>query len=199
MNVLVSSFDVFENMKFIKLFKNNLPISRVCFIASVFSLHEKNEQYAKILKSLFERQLELDIEIAIVDNRVTKDEASILVQRSDLVFLSGGDTFSQYQSLKEYGLISMIKAYSKIVMGMSAGALNMCENVILPIGLDRYVTRGLEYDGIGRVEFSILPHYNQFDRLFIDSLPKDILYGIDDDGFICCNKSEIILEKCHVI
>jgi len=199
MNVLMSSFDAFENLKLINILKNRLNIHRVCFIASVFSLHEKNDQYAKILKSLFYRQLELDVEIHIVDDRISKEDAKAKIERSDCIFLSGGDTYSQYQSLLDYGLIKSIKEHSKLVMGMSAGALNMCETVILPSGLDRYVTNEIVYEGIGRVDFSVLPHYNEFDSDFIEGLSDEILYGIDDDGFIYCINDEIILDKCHII
>lgn len=200
MNILISSYDVFENNKFIKLLQGKLKHEIVIAdIASDFDIHAKNDIYAGQLQSLFEDKTNFEVTIKLVDSRLSIKEAKAIVDRADVLFLSGGDTYLQYQNLVRYELIKHIKEHSKLVIGMSAGALNMAETVCLPNHLDKYVDNLMMYDGIGRVDFSILPHYDDYEADFIESLPEEVLYGIDNNGFIYCDKNDIILDKCHII
>lgn len=60
-----------------------------------------------------------------IDYRVQKEDAQSLIQKASVIFLLGGDTLKQNAFLADYELAEWIKESNAIVMGASAGAINM--------------------------------------------------------------------------
>jgi dipeptidase E len=66
-----------------------------------------------------------------VDNEVSPEKAKESVETANVVWLSGGPTLAQMESIRRYGLIPALCARDGITIGMSAGAINMAKRVVL--------------------------------------------------------------------
>ncbi len=53
------------------------------------------------------------------------------IKNADLVYLMGGNPFSQKAFLEECGLCECLQKYSGVVLGVSAGAMNMSKYIIM--------------------------------------------------------------------
>lgn len=56
--------------------------------------------------------------------KVTAQET---IRNADVLWLAGGDTSKQFFYLESYGLISCIREHKGVVIGMSAGDINMAK------------------------------------------------------------------------
>lgn len=64
-------------------------------------------------------------EYHLINDRIQKEEAQTLIENTSVIFLLGGDTLKQNRFLMEYELADLIKKSKAVVMGASAGAINM--------------------------------------------------------------------------
>ncbi|MEZ0481486.1 Type 1 glutamine amidotransferase-like domain-containing protein [Planococcus sp. SSTMD024] len=99
-------------------------------------------------------------EYHLIDSSVQPDDAHALIRDASAIFLLGGDTLKQNRFLMEYELGEPIKTSTALVMGASAGAINMSakwkcsERFGYPVGLDSVC------DGIALDAFSVLSHFD---------------------------------------
>lgn len=75
-------------------------------------------------------------EAALVDFTISPKEAVSLVQRADVIWLSGGPTLTQIRHIKEYRLIEPLRERDGVTIGMSAGSINMARQVFIAKDLD---------------------------------------------------------------
>jgi len=64
-------------------------------------------------------------EYRLIDYSMQKETAQKVVENASVIFLLGGNPSEQKALLIEYALPSLIKASNAIVLGTSAGAMNM--------------------------------------------------------------------------
>lgn len=90
---------------------------------------------------------------------IDSSDAVNKIKNASLLFLLGGDPFEQKKMCEEMGIMSAIKEFNGIMMGMSAGAMLMSKYIIVTPCSDEYhdfrIENGLNMDGI-----SIYPHNN---------------------------------------
>lgn len=60
---------------------------------------------------------------------VTRDKAKKYIDGADIVYLCGGRTFYQMKFFDEINLKELLENYNGIVIGQSAGAINMADLV----------------------------------------------------------------------
>ncbi|MYL57595.1 cyanophycinase [Virgibacillus halodenitrificans] len=99
-------------------------------------------------------------EYHLINYRVKKEDAHTLVQHASVIFLLGGDALKQNYFLKEYELSNGIKSSSAIVMGASAGAINMSAKWLCSKKFGFNVETSAVLDGIGLGDFSVLSHFD---------------------------------------
>lgn len=99
-------------------------------------------------------------EYHVIYYRVRKEEAQTIIQNASVIFLLGGNTVKQNDFLKEYELSDSIKRGSAVVMGASAGAINMSAKWLCSENFGYKVEKSTVYDGIGLDNFSVLSHFN---------------------------------------
>ncbi|WP_409250624.1 Type 1 glutamine amidotransferase-like domain-containing protein [Bacillus sp. SCS-153A] len=99
-------------------------------------------------------------EYDLINYRVQKDEAQTKIQNASVIFLLGGDILKQNDFLKEYELSDSIKESSAVVMGASAGAINMSAKWLCSKNFGDKVETNSVYDGIGLDNFSVLSHFD---------------------------------------
>ncbi len=95
----------------------------------------------------------------MLDSRNEKN-ANEIVCGADLVILSGGKCVCQKEFFERIGLKDILKNYDGIVIGVSAGSMNLCETVanFPEDNADLNDPRWL--DGMGFVREIIVPHYD---------------------------------------
>ncbi len=96
----------------------------------------------------------------LINYRVQKKEAQTLFQHASVIFLLGGNILKQNVFLKEYELSDAIKKSSAVVMGASAGAINMSAKWLCSKNFGDKVEVNSVYDGIGLDNFSVLSHFD---------------------------------------
>lgn len=157
----------------------------LAFVASEFEyIYEKTDWYCNhFLKMFFDCGVTFD-SVNVIDGRMSKETAQEVVKNADVLWLAGGDTPTQFAYLEAYGLIPCIREHKGVIIGMSAGSINMTKTAICTVTCEHDELK--IYEALGLVEFSVEPHFdkdNVSEELLVLS-EKYPLYGICDDGAI---------------
>lgn len=99
-------------------------------------------------------------EYHVINYRVQKEEAHSLLKNASVIFLLGGNTIEQNGFLTDYELSEPIKTSKAIVMGASAGAINMSAKWLCSKNFGYDVETSSFYDGVGLNNFSVLSHFD---------------------------------------
>ena len=99
-------------------------------------------------------------EYHLIDYGLQKEDAQKLIQNASVIFLLGGNTVEQNGLLIEYELSGLIKKSRAVVMGTSAGAINMSAKWLCSKNFGYEVEMNSVYDGIGLDNFSVLSHFD---------------------------------------
>ncbi|WP_332649890.1 Type 1 glutamine amidotransferase-like domain-containing protein [Lysinibacillus sp. 54212] len=99
-------------------------------------------------------------EYYLINYSVHKEDAHKLIQNASVIFLLGGNTVNQNNFLNDYELSYVIKKSGAVVMGASAGAINMSAKWLCSKKLGYKVEINALYDGVGLDNFSVLSHYD---------------------------------------
>lgn len=173
--------------------KNNT----ILFIASSPNDVEKTESYSSILFEALKLSGISFNNYIILDSR-NKEQAKELISNADLIFLSGGSTYTQNLFFKEISLSELLLEFNGVLIGQSAGALNMSKEVFnSPEELDE--SEPIYFDGLGLTDINIEPHFElqydissqeekfQRDTILEESNKREI--------FGQCNGSHIIIDE----
>ncbi len=166
--------------------------NKFAFVASEFEkLHEKTDKYFRLFLNMFE-EVGIHFEQAyVIDGRMRADEAQQSVAEADVIWLSGGDTLTQFRYFQKYGLDTVFKQHDGIIIGMSAGSINMAKTSICTLSCGHYKQE--IYDGLACVDISVEPHFarNKVSNELLDLSKKYTIYGLCDDSFIVCSGKTI--------
>jgi len=99
-------------------------------------------------------------EYHLINYRVQKEDAQTIIQNASVIFLLGGSILNQHRFLKEYELSDSIRKGSAVVMGASAGAINMSAKWLSSKKLGDELETSHVYDGIGLDNFSVMSHFD---------------------------------------
>lgn len=160
---------------------------KLAFVASEFeNIYERTDWYCNhFLKMFSDCGITFD-SVNVIDGRMSKETAQDIIRKVDVLWLAGGDTPTQFAYLESYGLIPCIRDQKGVIIGMSAGSINMTKTAVCTLTCEHDKLR--IYEALGLVEFSIEPHFDK------DNLTEELLvlsetyplYGICDDGAIVC-------------
>lgn len=103
---------------------------------------------------------------------MTVEECQSLVEDSNMIFLLGGNPFLQQQLYVSKGLENLLQNYDGVIMGMSAGAMNMSKYIIITPCSDEYPSFDIR-KGLNLSNISIYPH-NNFEGM---SFPETVDLG----------------------
>ena len=130
----------------------------LAFIPTNFDDHDNNlERVNKIIQMFKNSNVEFK-EGYLIDNQVTKEEAIEIMKKSDVVFLTGGNPLEPIDGINNLGIRDAIKKYGKIIVGMSAGSMNMASKVLLAKDEEEDIPETVVYDGICLTDINIEPH-----------------------------------------
>ena len=156
---------------------------RVVYIASDYEYNTKTNEYAM----LFFNSLRLSgidfMQQIIIDSEYIKKPEYVFdwIRKADLVFLCGGNTYKQHLFFEKIKLKEALKDYSGIIIGQSAGSINMANSVFnSPEKKENY--EPIFFDGLDLTDINVEPHF-----------VKDISDFNDDEIF----KYNSILEESY--
>ena len=136
-----------EQSKFLK--EDILSNSNITFIASVFDNYEKNDLQKSNYIKFFQNIGITFKEVNLIDSRTSIAESQIILENTAIIFLLGGSPELQMKSIREYEIVECIKK-CKIVLGVSAGAMNQSNRVMYKDDFDNYKMK--DYAGLGIVD-----------------------------------------------
>lgn len=165
---------------------------RFAFIASEFEReHEKTDMYFQYFLRCFADIGILFEDAYIIDGRMEKEDIKKRVKEADAIWLSGGDTPTEYKYLLKYDLIGIIKNHTGIVIGMSAGAINLAKMSLCTLACG-HIKQEI-YNGIGCVDFSVEPHFvkSKISNELLELSQKYLIYGLCDNSIIIVTDNNI--------
>ncbi|MGD6777033.1 Type 1 glutamine amidotransferase-like domain-containing protein [Sutcliffiella horikoshii] len=99
-------------------------------------------------------------EYDLINYQVEKGDAQALIQKASVIFLLGGNPIKQNDFLREYELSGFIKQSNAVVMGASAGAINMSAKWLCSKKLGFEAETSSLLSGVDLDDFSVLSHYD---------------------------------------
>ena len=191
--ILTSMFPNGFHAQAAKVFREKISKrNKFVFVASEFEmLHGKSDKYFHIFLDMFEG-IGIHFENAyVVDGRMNAEAAQKAVAEADVVWLSGGDTPTQFGYFQTYGLDKVLGAHDGVIIGMSAGSINMAKTAICTLSCGHYKQE--IYDGLGCVDISVEPHFvrERVSDELLELSEKYTIYGLCDDGLIVCSGENV--------
>lgn len=128
-------------------------------------------------------------EYHFIDYRMQKEDAQRFIQNASVIFLCGGYPVLQNDFLAEYELSDAVKNSNAVIMGASAGALNMAAKWLSLINTGNEVETSTIYDGIGFDHFAYESHskrdYATFVQGYLFPLSEEIdVYAAEQESAI---------------
>lgn len=164
----------------------------ITFIASTFSNIEKTNMYLDIMIKWFKNIGITFKEAYLINDLVNPSQAKEYIDKSDVVFIMGGDTLEQIKNINKYNIIPNLQKRNGITIGISAGSINMAKNVAIARDIDDNIPDHSFYKGIGLVDINIEPHFDLNNTLH----NNDIIEISKENKIICLpNESFIRIEK----
>lgn len=145
-----------------QIFPEEIQGKVLCYIPSsgIKGSEPYIEQWQTIAK-------QYNAQFIVIDNYVKDEQQQVTLLASNIVVISGGNTFSLLQNLRQSGLDKSIKEFVNkpdfVLAGFSAGALVLTPTIAvcnLP-NFDQNVVGLKDLSGLGIVDFEIFPHYDK--------------------------------------
>lgn len=185
-----------ENKELIEQINNMVEkYNNLLFVCSSPDDYKKSEEFSKIIeKSLSLAKIKFE-HSDLLDSRNWLFTKS-LVNNSDLVILLGGNPLEQMEFFNNIELKDKIKKFKGCLMGISAGSINMANNVYC--SKDDDIEETLNYKGLGLTNINIEPHFDINDKERINNVllkdSKDTSFiALPDESFISINDNQIKL------
>jgi dipeptidase E len=178
-NYYFSGFDL-DNKTFKeieeRIRKDIKETNQIVFVPGYYEVKKvrraKNIYMPELIKVFADLDIHFKNIICITPN-TNNDKVKDYINNSDVVFLMGGNPFHQDKFIKDKGIDKLLENYSGIIMGVSAGAMNMSRKVIITPCSDEYPDYDIR-DGLTLSDISILPHFN------IDGYVPEVIDCNDD-------------------
>ena len=185
---IFSSFD--KDIRFNEVanyFKNDMVLYKnIVFIPANFENMEKVNDYANIDVSWF-KEIGINLnEITVLNDTMTKEEMFRSIENADIIFLMGGDTLKQNDFLMKNDLKPIIKTFKKVVIGISAGTINLSNISLCSKDEEDGVEKTITYEGIGRINYTIEPHFDIDNKILLQNelyplSEKMTIYGLPNN------------------
>lgn len=185
---IFSSFD--KDIRFNEVanyFKNDMVLYKnIVFIPANFENMEKVNGYANINVSWF-KEIGINLNgITVLNDTMTKEEMFRSIENADIIFLMGGDTLKQNDFLMKNDLKPIIKTFKKVVIGISAGAINLSNISLCSKDEEDGVEKTITYEGIGRINYTIEPHFDIDNKILLQNelyplSEKMTIYGLPNN------------------
>lgn len=169
----------------------------ILFIASSPDDKEKIELYTKLL---FEglKLSGVSFKKYLVLDSSTVDKTKEYIDKANMIFLSGGDTYIQNEFFKRIHLREKLENFNGLIIGQSAGAINMADDVFnSPEEMEK--SEPVFFKGLGLTNINIEPHFVLDDSNFDESekYQRNAILSESNNRKIYgqCNGSHILIDN----
>lgn len=122
------------------------------------------------------------INFNLIDGRTSNEDGLKLLRKADIIYLQGGDPFVQLKYIKDNGYDDFLEHYDGILLGLSAGTMNLGK--IAFYSKDEDYPETIFYDALGITDLTIDPHFDIDDREreyeIIEGSKKHRIIGLPD-------------------
>lgn len=164
-----------------RLARCHKPDSRMVIVAASPHNFALNDEMRETFHNAFNYHHLTLRDTIMLDARNERDAAR-LIALSDVVMLAGGHVPTELDFFERIGLKKLMRGYTGVVMGISAGTMNCAETVYVQPeepgeSLDPDFVRFAP--GLGFTRFMLLPHYQKARHYQLDGkrLYEDITYA----------------------
>ena len=181
----------------------------ILYIASDPNNYDKIDSYSYILFEALKLSNITFSHYLVLDNR-TQNKVREYISKANVIFLSGGDTFIENNFFKEIKLKELLYNYDGIIIGQSAGSINMADDVYnSPEEGDN--SEPIYFEGLGLSNINIEPHFvldtKYFDEMqlyqrnhIINESKKRAIYALCDGSHILeVGETIIVYGKSYLI
>ncbi|MBP3708039.1 MAG: Type 1 glutamine amidotransferase-like domain-containing protein [Clostridia bacterium] len=163
--------EIDDTNKFISNIKKYLKKTEsIVFVVSNKYDYEKIDSYSSLLFDSLKLSGITFKKYNVLDNR-TIQNAEEYIKNADLVFLCGGRTSLQNEFFEEIKLKEILKEFNGIIVGQSAGSINMATHVFNSPE-EQEKSDSIYFGGLELTEMNIEPHW----KLSIDESDKNKIY-----------------------
>lgn len=189
----------------------SLPIrNNLVFIASDPNNYEKVDRYSTVTFKSFElSNLKFD-NCYTLDNR-NADKAKELIENSNMIFLSGGDTLTENEFFKSINLKELLKDYNGVILGVSAGAINLADIAYDSPETILDIDKPHIFEGLSKTNINVEPHFMldttnftedelaQRNEILKESYNREIYALVDGSHILIDNKEDILYGEGYLI
>ena len=141
-----------------QVLRENLPVrEKLVFISAWPEDHARNDEDSDGMHQMFAERGMGFASHFVIDRRTSPAEAAELVRAAGCVFLMGGDPVAQMALIRDLGLVSPLRDSRAVILGVSAGAMNMGRQVA-----EIWDSKAF-YEGLGLADITIKSHYTEGD------------------------------------
>lgn len=126
----------------------------------------------------------------VIDNRTKAVDAVCLIREASCIFLMGGNATLQFELIRDKGIQDEIRQSSGIILGVSAGAMNMGKRTV-----DIYESPA-PYEGLGFADITVKAHYPFGDEELLQSLKR---VSMELPVCLMSDESAIFITKDRII
>jgi dipeptidase E len=133
------------------------------------------------------------------------------VFKSDIIYLSGGNTFEFLLNLRKYKILSMLKQFVNnggVLAGLSAGAIMMTPSIATAsfpsFDCDENLCHLKNWKSLSLANFEFFPHYKNSQRYnqelsrYSKKISHPLLAMADGDGIIIEDSKMEVIGSCRV-
>lgn len=205
---LISDFSqVVKNEKFIQSIRKSYREGKILFIPSTPNNKIITNKNITEIVALFNNNGFLFSDADYIDERSDIKKLKEEINQYSIIFLMGGVTLQQNGFISALEIKDIFYDYTGIVIGLSAGALNMCKQSLLTPIHEEGNQENLILAGLGLVDITVEVHFdvnNQIQREFIQEtglkvycIPNDSAIIIEENVILICG--ELYLYDSKVI
>jgi len=147
------------NMILTNIKKYTPKYESVAFVANNPADERENDDFSNMYFESLEKTGLVFKNKTVLDDR-NREQSGEIIENADLIILCGGNIPKQNEFFWQIGMKKFLTATKGLIIGISAGAMNLCEKTFcLPESRDELNTH-LWFDGLGFFDRVIVPHFN---------------------------------------
>lgn len=143
----------------------------VLYIASFPNEYEITDEYYNAFINGY-KNAGFNFNSSLLDYR-NLEEFDSLFSKADIIYLPGGHTPTEMKFFNELKLKDKLDNYNGLIIGTSAGSMNMAKIVYCPPELEgEAIDPNFQkyYDGLGLTNINILPHHSEYKDAIVDGI-----------------------------
>lgn len=203
--LILTSSNNFVTKDFIKYLPKKPQDLRLTFIPTAAEVEEGSLEWLKE-----DRQALVDIGYQVTDFTLTgknQEQVKTMLDQTDFVFVSGGNTFFLLQEMRKSGFASLIQSYldkGMIYGGSSAGSLVAGPDISLAAELDdpALAPELKDYRSLGLIDVVVFPHWgsehfhNRYEKVMKSGYKKGLkIVLLTDDQYLLVNQGKYTIES----